>query len=181
MFSMYLPGHEITPGTQQALQKYLLNEWTNEYICYSFKEKTGSTQPPKYSPFGRSSPGKVCLVPGSGSRRRGPAPAGAALTVWDHGDQSPSASSHLQTSGPSEVYELRLPAPPNDVRDGVAQAARLTHSPAPKAPEVECRAWLRAVSQCGAESARRRDQSRRLVRLWASQAPRSRVHHGQQG
>lgn len=37
-----------------------------------------------------------------------------------------------RASRPAGVYEPRLPAPPSDVRDGVAQAARLTHSPAPR-------------------------------------------------
>lgn len=45
------------------------------------------------------------------------------------------------------MYEPRLPAPPSDVRDGVAQAARLTHSPAPRRRKwsVE-RGWALSVS-----------------------------------
>ena len=97
-------------------------------------------------------PGRV-----KSAQPRGPGPVGTALTVWDHGCPCPSANSHLQSSGPPGYGAPRLPAPPSDVREDWAQAARRSHSPAPQGAgsgvqsrAVRCRSlWFGARAVAG--------------------------------
>lgn len=103
----------------------------NEYIRYSSKDQTGSTQPKNYTPTGQSWPGRCRLSPGSESRPAQPSPSETMAAKVPH-----SAHSQPLSSESAGSCALQLPAPPSD-----AQAIWPRPRAVPTAPPPKRRKW----------------------------------------